>query len=98
VNGRYYFGSRGGARPFIGGNVGPHLVKRRVDVGLYTISEDTWHLGLAPEVGVVVPLGPVVKGFINAKYNITTSAGDAGLKHSYFGLNIGFAWAGSGGM
>jgi opacity protein-like surface antigen len=98
VDGRYYFGSRGGARPFIGVGVGPHLVKERVDVGLWTISDDVWHFGVAPEVGVVVPLGPVVKGYINAKYHYAAAAGDAGRTHSYFGLNIGFAWAASGGM
>ncbi len=98
VNVRRFLGTRGRARPFIGVGVGPHLVKQRVDVGLWTISEDTWHFGVAPEVGLVVPVGSGVHGFVNAKYNYAAPAGDPGRKHSYFGLNIGFAWASGGGF
>ncbi len=98
VNVRRYLGTRSGPRPFIGVGVGPHLVKQRVDIGLWTISEDTWHLGVAPEVGLVVPLRSGVHGLVNAKYNYAASAGDPGRKHSYFGLNIGFAWASEGGF
>ncbi len=93
VNVRRFLAPRGRVRPFIGVGVGPHLVKQRVDVGLSTLSENTWHFGVAPEVGLLVPLGAGVRGFINAKYNFTTSAGDPSRKHSYFGLNLGFAWA-----
>ncbi len=96
VNARQYLGTRGGPRPFIGVGVGPHLMKQRVDVGLWTVSQDTWHFGVAPEVGLVVPLRSGVHGFVNAKYNYAASAGDPGRKHSYFGLNIGFAWASGG--
>ena len=98
VNVRRYLGTRGGPRPFIGVGVGPHLVKQRVDVGLWTVSQDTWHFGVAPEVGLVVPVGYSVRGFVNAKYNYAASAGDPGRTHSYFGLNIGFAWASGGGF
>jgi len=96
LNFRRYMGTRGGTRPYIGLGVGPHLMKERVDIGLWTISDNIWHFGVAPEVGVVVPMGPVVKGFINAKYHYAAAAGDAGRSHSYLGFNIGFAWAASG--
>ena len=96
LNFRRYMGTRGGPRPYIGVGVGPHLMKERVDVGLWTISDNIWHFGVAPEVGLVVPMGPVVKGFINAKYHYAAAAGDAGRSHSYLGFNIGFAWAASG--
>ncbi len=98
VSVRRFLGMRGRARPFIGVGVGPHLVKQRVDVGLWTVSENTWHFGVAPEVGLVVPVRSGVHGFFNAKYNYAASAGDPGRKHSYFGLNIGFAWASGGGF
>jgi len=89
---REYLGTPGGARPFIGVGVGPHLVKQRVDVGLFTISENTWHFGVAPEVGLLMPLGPTVSWFADVKYNYAASAGDPGRKHSYFAFNLGFAW------
>ena len=72
--------------------MGPHLVKQRVDVGLFTISENTWHFGVAPEVGLVTPLGPMASWFANVKYNYAASAGDPGRKHSYFAFNLGFVW------
>ena len=96
VNVRRYLGTGGGPRPFIGVGVGPHLMKQRVDVGLWTISEDTWHFGVAPEVGLAVPVGNAVALVVNAKYNYTASAGDPSRTHSYFGLNIGVAWATGG--
>ena len=63
------------------------LVKQRVDVGLWTLSENIWHSGVAPEVGLLVPLGSGVQGSVNAKYNYAASAGGPSRKHSYFGLN-----------
>ena len=98
VNVRRFLGTPGGTRPFIGIGLGPHLVKLRVDVGQWTVSEDTWHFGVAPEVGVMIPVGYAVKWFVNAKYNYAAPAGDPSRKHSYFGLNIGFAWASGGGF
>lgn len=89
---REYFRTPGGARPFIGVGVGPHLVKQRVDVGLWTVSENTWHFGVAPEVGLLMPVGPTVSWFADVKYNYAASAGDPGRRHSYFAFNIGFAW------
>ncbi len=98
VNVRRFLGTRGRPRPFIGVGVGPHLVKQRVEVGLWALSENTWHFGVSPEVGLLVPLGSGVQGFVNAKYNYAASAGDPSRRHSYFGLNIGFAWASGGGF
>ena len=96
VNVRRFLGARSRARPYIGIGVGPHLMKERVDVGLWSITEDTWRFGVAPEVGLVMPLSSDARAIANVKYNYATSAGDAGRAHSYFGLNLGFAWGISG--
>jgi len=90
VNVRRFLGTPGGARPFFGVGLGPHLVKLRVDVGQWTVSEDTWHFGVAPEVGFVVPVGYAVKWFVNAKYDYAAKAADR--TRSYFQINIGVAW------
>ncbi len=87
---RQFTGSRGALRPFFGLGIGTQLVKQRVDVGQWRIEDDTWHFALAPEIGVVLPIGSDAKWFVNAKYNYAAKASDR--KHSYFGINIGVAW------
>ncbi len=90
VNIREYRGTRGGMRPFFGLGVGTQLVKQRVDVGQWRISENTWHFALAPEIGVVLPFESDAKWFISGKYNYAVKASDR--THSYFAFNIGIAW------
>ena len=90
VNIREYVGTPGGMRPFIGIGVGTQLVKQRVDVGQWRISEDTWHLALAPEVGVLLPVRSDAKWFITGKYNYAVRASDR--SPSYFVFNLGVAW------
>ncbi len=87
---RQYTGTRGGTRPFFGLGVGTQYVKHRVDVGQWRISDNTWHFALAPEIGVVLPIGSGAKWFLNAKYNYAAKASDR--TYSYFGFNIGVAW------
>ncbi len=87
---RQFTGTRGGMRPFFGLGIGTQLVKQRVDVGQWRISDDTWHLALAPEIGVVLPFRSDAKWFVNAKYNYAVQASDR--THSYFSFNIGVAW------
>ena len=87
---RQFTGARGALRPFFGLGIGTQLVKQRVDVGQWRISDDTWHFALAPEIGAVLPMGSNAKWFVNAKYNYAAKA--SGRKHSYFGFNLGVAW------
>ncbi len=90
LNIREYRGTPGGMRPFFGLGVGTQLVKQRVDVGQWRISENTWHFALAPEIGVVLPVRSDAKLFISGKYNYAVKASDR--THSYFAFNIGIAW------
>ena len=87
---RQFTGTQGGTRPFFGLGVGTQLVKHRVDVGQWRISEDTWHSALAPEISVVLPLQSDAKWFISGRYNYAVKSSDR--THSYFGFNIGIAW------
>ena len=90
VNIREYRGARGSARPFFGLGIGTQVVKQRVDVGQWRISDSTWHFALAPEIGVVLPFESEAKWFISAKYHYAVKASDR--THSYFGFNIGIVW------
>ncbi|MCL7926533.1 MAG: porin family protein [marine benthic group bacterium] len=92
VNAHYYFGSRGGIRPYAGINAGTYWIERRVDIGISSIKDDNWHFGWAPELGVIVPLGrPEVALIANARYNWAFSAGGSG-DQKYWGFNVGFMY------
>jgi len=92
ANASYYFGGRGGIRPFIGINAGTYYIERRVDIGVTAVVEDNWHFGWAPEAGVVVPLGrPEVALLLMARYNWAFSAGGTG-DQKYWGFNVGIAY------
>jgi opacity protein-like surface antigen len=92
VNAHYYFGSRGGIRPYAGINAGTYWIERRVDIGISSIKDDNWHFGWAPELGVIVPLGrPEVALIANTRYNWAFSAGGSG-DQKYWGFNIGLMY------
>ena len=92
ANASYYFGDRGGIRPYVGVNAGTYYIERRVEIGVSAITQDNWHFGWAPEVGLVVPLGrPEVAMLFAVRYNWAFSAGGTG-DQKYWGFNIGFAY------
>ena len=89
ANMHYYFGQQGALRPYVGANVGTIYAERRVDINLYSVSQDTWHFAVAPEVGVVFPLGWVVRGVLAARYHYGLSASD--YSPQYFSFSFGIA-------
>lgn len=92
ANAAYYFGDRGGIRPYVGLNAGTYYIERRVDIGVSAVVDDNWHFGWAPEVGVVVPLGrPDVALLAMIRYNWAFSAGGTG-DQKFWGFNIGIAY------
>ncbi len=92
LNAHYYFGSRGGIRPYVGVNAGTYYIERRIDIGISSLKEDNWHLGWAPEIGLVVPLGrPEVAFLGSVKYNWAFSAGGTG-DQKYWGFSLGFVY------
>jgi outer membrane protein W len=92
ANASYYFGSRGGIRPYVGVNAGTYYIERRVDIGVVGIVEDNWHFGWAPEVGLVVPLGrPEIALLTTIRYNWAFSAGGTG-DQKFWGFNIGIIY------
>ena len=92
ANASYYFGDRGGIRPYDGVNAGTYYIERRVDIGVSAVVDDNWHFGWAPEVGLVVPLGrPEVALLTTIRYNWAFSAGGSG-DQKFWGFNIGIAY------
>ena len=86
----YYFGQPGGLRPYAGVGLGTYYIENRLDIGLSSIVVDSWHLGIAPEIGVVIPVDWHVRSFLNVRYNYAVKAND--ITRSYFTIGLGFAW------
>lgn len=56
LTGHYYLAPVSeGVAPYVGGGLGVHWAERRTSYGLWVDSQDAWHAGLSPEVGILVP-------------------------------------------
>ncbi|MEM9327452.1 MAG: hypothetical protein AAGA85_17430 [Bacteroidota bacterium] len=87
---RYYIeGSQ--VWPYIGAGVGTYFASRRTELGLRTFSEDSWHFGVAPEVGIVVPTYSESSFTLGLQYHQAFAAGDNdGI--GYLAIKIGVGW------
>lgn len=85
----YYLGRRGKPRAFIGAGAGTYYIENRLEIGTVAIVNKNWHLGLAPEVGFVLPFNRQAATYLSVKYNYAVKSG--GVTHSYmtFGIGIG---------
>jgi len=69
ATGNYYFlTDPRGVRPYAGLGVGAYAAEHRIDVGIWTISDTSWHFGFAPELGAVLPTG-MTKLVVSTKFN-----------------------------
>lgn len=99
ANFHYYFGKRKEFRFYVGANAGVYYILQRLDLGVWRIDSDNWHLGLAPEVGFLLPLGDSGSNLIvNGKYNHAFDAGTGigGIEdnyYAYWSLNVGVAFS-----
>jgi opacity protein-like surface antigen len=87
----YYFGEWDATRFYAGGGIGAHIVNQRTDVGLYVVKDEKWRFGLAPEVGVLIPVNFGSSLKLSAKYQYAVKAGDSDAV-SYLSFGIGFAF------
>ncbi len=91
LNAHWYSGLPGNTRIAAGLNAGVYYIERRVETGVYAVTVDNWHFGLAPELSVVTPMGWHARGFLGARYNWAASAGGSG-SITYFNFFVGVAW------
>ena len=87
ANAHYYLGEPGGIRPFLGANIGTAIYEQRAEVGQVAFTEDKWRFAVAPEAGVVIPLGWYVRGFLSARYHYMTGS----PTQQYLSFNVGIA-------
>ncbi len=92
ANASYFLGKEGGVRPYLGANIGTYIMEHRLDVGLYSLSETKWHFGLAPEVGVAIPVRPQLAAVLSARYNYAFASGNID-DQAYVNFGLGLAWS-----
>lgn len=54
---QYYFNFAKSFKPYVGMNIGGYYAWQRSERGLVVMEDRNWHWGLAPEAGVIVPMG-----------------------------------------
>lgn len=81
---------------YVGSGIGTYYSERRLEMGLYVLTESTWSFGLSPEVGIFLPLG---SSYLNLalQYNLVFAAEsdlenveDPGFDHLGIKIGIGF--------
>ena len=97
LNTHYYFGTRDDiSRPFIGINAGTYYISQKFDIGVFEFDKGNWHFGLAPEAGVLLPVGDTFSDtflLLGIKYNYAFAAGESlageSRSYSFWGFNVG---------
>ncbi len=87
----YYLGDPGSVRPYLGAGVGTVRSLQRTDVGLFSLSNNNWHFGFYPEVGVFIPVSFDMGINVAAKYNYGIATSDS-FDYTYLALSVGFTW------
>ena len=94
----YYIGDTDGTHVYFGGRAGVYYVKQRLEIGTVAFDVDGWQFGVAPEVGLIAPLGYSTRFIANVQYNLPFSSGTflGGESRSWQSIvfNVGVAFGG----
>ena len=100
LNAHYYMGEKGEIRPYAGLSAGGYYVNQELQVGIATFQNDSWEWGVAPELGVIIPVQRGLGVILAGKYNFiftkeTLFAGtnfEKDVTNGYWGIQIGVVW------
>ncbi len=87
----YYFGEWNTTRLYVGTGIGAQKINQRTDMGIYTVDQKDWRFGLAPEVGMLIPVNYNSSLNISAKYQYAVKTGKTDAV-SYLSFKIGLAF------
>jgi opacity protein-like surface antigen len=82
------FGERGAFSPYAGLGIGGIKVDKRSEMGLWQITENKWHFGLAPEIGTTIYTMGNFEILFSVRYNYAFKTGSVPA-YSYLGINLG---------
>jgi outer membrane protein len=90
ATGTYYLASDDATiRPYIGLGVGTYWLEKRVDMGLYADIYNSWHFGLIPKAGILMPLSYSNSLYLGIDYNIAFKNSTLD-QQSWIGISVGF--------
>ena len=92
----YHFGQDNSIRPYLGLGAGVYYTIQRFDIGLASLKEDGFRFGLAPEVGVLIPLYFGSRILLGARYDHAFTSGEtlgSEFDLSFLSAKIGFVYA-----
>ncbi|HEX3158843.1 MAG TPA: hypothetical protein VHQ45_10030 [Gemmatimonadaceae bacterium] len=97
VGGKYYI--NGGASigttiaPYVGVSAGTYYVRQLFDIGTVEFTDTGWLFGVAPELGILVPVRAGSVAVLNARYNLPFSSGsflgDESQSFQYWTISVG---------
>jgi len=82
---------KSGVRPFLGAGIGGYITTQYLGIGLYSFSKTAFQFGLAPELGVLIPVEGGAAIQISARYNMAFEGGGIPFQQ-WLGINVGVAW------
>ncbi|PWJ34190.1 outer membrane beta-barrel protein [Sediminitomix flava] len=88
----YRMANSGDWTPYGSLGIGTYFFKHTTDVGILRISDDEWHFGLAPEVGVAYHLRENSHLLLSIRYNHAFPTKDWNTQ-SFFQINVGLMWS-----
>ncbi len=77
--------------PYFGLGIGTMYASRFTDMGIWRLTEDDWHFGLKPELGVLVSANPDMDILFGFRYNYAVATNDT-MEQTFMTFNIGFVW------
>lgn len=95
LGGQRYVGRPGGVQPYVGLYLGMYWIRQSLDSESSDFTADAVLFGLAPEVGLAIPLRPEVAMIIGTRYDVPFSGGDflgGGQSFRYWSLGLGLAY------
>lgn len=75
---------------YMGGGAGAYRMVKRTSLGIWQSEQNSWHFGISPEVGILIPLGISTDLNIGMKYHYVIKTSET-TDFSWFGLNVGIA-------
>jgi hypothetical protein len=88
---RYLHRLKNGVRPFIGVGIGAYITTQYLGIGLSSFSETACQFGVAPELGVIIPVEGGAAVQLSARYNMAFAGGGVDFQQ-WLGLSLGVAW------
>ena len=77
--------------PYFGLGVGTAKIDQRTEMGVYVVKNNNWHFGLAPEIGLHVPLSVNFGMDFKVRYFYALKTKNA-IAYSWLGVGIGLSF------